>query len=71
MKFIRQVTGSGRHRHYDQFCIRFVANPLYQLPAQSLQRKLQADEMYICNALMPVMPVRAPGGDAPVVSNVI
>ncbi|SQD05096.1 4-amino-4-deoxychorismate lyase [Escherichia coli] len=46
-----------------QFCIRLLAQSSYQLVEvqASLEEALQADEMVICNALMPVMPVRACG----------
>ncbi|HBD5454829.1 TPA: aminodeoxychorismate lyase, partial [Escherichia coli] len=46
-----------------QFCIRLLAQSSYQLVEvqASLEESLQADEMVICNALMPVMPVCACG----------
>ncbi|HDW8578162.1 TPA: aminodeoxychorismate lyase [Escherichia coli] len=46
-----------------QFCIRLLAQSSYQLVEvqASLEEALQADEMVICNALMPVIPVRACG----------
>ena len=46
-----------------QFCIRLLAQSSYQLVEvqASLEEALQADEMVICNALMPVMPVCACG----------
>ena len=46
-----------------QFCIRLLAQSSYQLVEvqASLEEALQADEMVICNALMPVMSVRACG----------
>ena len=46
-----------------QFCIRLLAQSSYQLVEvqASLEEALQADEMVICNVLMPVMPVRACG----------
>lgn len=46
-----------------QFCIGLLAQSSYQLVEvqASLEEVMQADEMVVCNALMPVIPVRACG----------
>lgn len=46
-----------------QFCIRLLAQSSFQIAEvqASLEDVMQADEVMVCNALMPVMPVRACG----------
>lgn len=44
-----------------QFCIRLLAQSSYQVVEvqATLEEVMQADEMIVCNALMPIIPVRA------------